>query len=308
MTISNELPPVVLDAATAVVSEVAPPRSRLRRRTGRTRIIVCSCIIGCYAVAAVIGPILLDYDPVKTRTLMRLQPPFSRLEDGSFALFGTDQVGQDVFAQMLLGARISLLVGGATLVLAGLIGVSVGMIAGFFGGWSDSVLMRLADIQLTFPSILLAIFIAAVLGPSVQNVILVLAISNWVTFARVNRSQVLSLKHREYVDAARTLGAGNRHLMLRTIFPGCLAPVMVVATVELGHVILAEASLSFLGLGVPTSVPSWGVTISNGRNYLSDAWWISTLPGIALAILVMTTGVLGDALRDRYDPRLRSAG
>lgn len=306
--VSDELASVVVDGGVAVDDEADAPSLAPQHRTGRMRIVVCLCIIGCYAVAAVIGPILLHFDPVKTRTSMRLQPPFSRLEDGSFALLGTDQVGQDVFAQMLLGARISLLVGIATLVLAGLIGVTVGMVAGFFGGWSDSLLMRLADIQLTFPSILLAIFIAAVLGPSVVNVILVLAISNWVTFARVNRSQVLSLKHREYVDAARTLGAGNRHLMLRTIFPGCLAPVMVVATVELGHVILAEASLSFLGLGVPTSVPSWGVTISNGRSYLSDAWWISTLPGIALALLVMTTGVLGDALRDRYDPRLRSAG
>jgi peptide/nickel transport system permease protein len=133
----------------------------------------------------------------------------------------------------------------------------------------------------------------------------VLAITNWVTFARVTRGQVLVLKNREYVDAARTLGAGDWHLVVKTIFPGVVAPAMVVATVELGHVILAEASLSFLGLGVPASVPSWGVTISNGRNYLGDAWWISTFPGIALASLVLTFGILGDALRDRFDPKLR---
>jgi peptide/nickel transport system permease protein len=309
VTLPDELPVVVDEAAAVVASPATPPTAtRAPRRRGTIRIVICCSIIACYAIGAVVGPILLDFDPVQTRTSMRLQPPLSRLEDGSFALFGTDQVGQDLFAQMLAGARISLLVGGATLVLAGLLGVTIGLVAGFFGGWSDSTLMRLADVQLTFPSILLAIFIAAVLGPSVVNVIIVLAISNWVTFARVNRSQVLSLKHREYVDAARTLNANNRHLMLRTIFPGCVAAMMVVATVELGHVILAEASLSFLGLGVPTDVPSWGTTISNGRNYLADAWWISTLPGIALAILVLTTGVLGDALRDRFDPRLRSAG
>jgi peptide/nickel transport system permease protein len=308
VTIASDSPSAAAELGSPLSLAVAPAPVRSKRTSGRFRIVACLVIVGTYAIAAVVGPWIMDFDPVQTRTSMRLEPPFSRLEDGSFALFGTDQVGQDVFAQMLLGARISLLVGGATLVLAGLLGVTMGMLAGYFGGWSDSVLMRVADIQLTFPSILLAIFIAAVLGPSVVNVILVLAISNWVTFARVNRSQVLSLKHREYVDAARTLGAGHRHLMLRTVLPGCLAPILVVATVELGHVILAEASLSFLGLGVPTSQPSWGTTISNGRNYLADAWWISTIPGIALAILVLTTGVLGDALRDHYDPRLRSAG
>lgn len=304
MTMTNDLVPA--DGPAAVALEPTGAATPRAGSTGRLRIWICGVIVGFYAVAATLGPIIIDYDPTRTRTGDRLQPPFSRLSDGTFALFGTDQVGQDILAQMLLGARISLMVGIATLLLAGLIGVTIGMLAGFFGGWVDSVLMRLADVQLTFPSILLAIFIAAVLGPSVVNVILVLAISNWVTFARVTRGQVLTLKNREYVDAARTLGAGKAHQMLRSILPGCMAPIVVVATVELGHVILAEASLSFLGLGVPTSVPSWGMTIANGRNYLGDAWWISTLPGIALALLVLTSGVLGDTLRDRFDPRLRS--
>jgi peptide/nickel transport system permease protein len=207
---------------------------------------------------------------------------------------------------MLQGARISIAVGLATLLLAGTIGVTVGIAAGYFGGWLDGVLMRLADIQLAFPSILLAIFIAALLGPSVVNVVIVLAVSNWVTFARVARGQALSTRRREFVDASRTLGAGTWRLIRRCILPASVAPVLVVATVEIGHVILAEASLSFLGLGTPASTPSWGVTIANGRNYLADAWWISTVPGIALAFLVISLGVLGDALRDRYDPRLRS--
>jgi peptide/nickel transport system permease protein len=284
----------------------AAPATAPARRPGTARIRFALAVIAVYVVAAVIGPVLLAYDSVVTHTADRLLPPFSHTGDGGLAVFGTDQVGQDLLAQMLQGARVSIAVGVATLLLAGLIGVSIGVVAGYFGGWLDSVLMRLADVQLTFPSILLAIFIAALLGPSVVNVVIVLAVSNWVTFARVVRSQVLTVRGREYVDATRTLGAGTWHVIRRCVLPACTAPVLVVATVELGHVILAEASLSFLGLGTPTSTPSWGVTIANGRNYLAEAWWIATIPGLGLAVLVVAFGVLGDALRDRYDPRLKS--
>ncbi|GAB2613036.1 ABC transporter permease [Kribbella endophytica] len=289
-------------------AELALPTVRTARKTraGNARIRFGLIVIAVYIVAAVAGPFLIGFDSVATRTADRLKPPGSRLSDGSLAIFGTDQVGQDLLAQMLQGARISIAVGLATLLLAGTIGVTVGIAAGYFGGWLDGVLMRLADIQLAFPSILLAIFIAALLGPSVVNVVIVLAVSNWVTFARVARGQALATRRREFVDASRTLGAGTWRLIRRCILPASVAPVLVVATVEIGHVILAEASLSFLGLGTPASTPSWGVTIANGRNYLADAWWISTVPGIALAFLVVSLGVLGDALRDRYDPRLRS--
>jgi peptide/nickel transport system permease protein len=290
----------------AAGSADAIPQAAQRAGVGTVRIYVCLAVITVYVLAAIFGPVIVKYDPVATRTQDRLKPPGSVLSDGSTAIFGTDQVGQDILAQMMQGARVSMTVGVSTLVLAGLIGVTIGLLAGFFGRWLDATLMRVADVQLTFPSILLAIFIAALLGPSVVNVVLVLAISNWVTFARVTRSQVLGTRNREFVDASRTLGAGSWHLIRRCVLPACIAPVLVVATVELGHVILAEASLSFLGLGTPASTPSWGVTISNGRNYLAHAWWISTIPGIALALLVLTFGLLGDALRDRYDPRLRS--
>jgi len=283
-----------------------PTATPATRRPGSTRIRFALSVVSVYVVAAIIGPVLLAYDSVVTHTADRLLPPGSRTSDGGLAVFGTDQVGQDLLAQMLQGARVSITVGVATLLLAGLIGVTVGVVAGWFGGWLDSVLMRVADVQLTFPSILLAIFIAALLGPSVVNVVIVLAVSNWVTFARVVRSQVLTVRGREYVDATRTLGAGTWHVVRRCILPACVAPVLVVATVELGHVILAEASLSFLGLGTPTSIPSWGVTIANGRNYLAEAWWIATIPGLALALLVVAFGVLGDALRDRFDPRMKS--
>jgi ABC-type dipeptide/oligopeptide/nickel transport systems, permease components len=282
------------------------PRLAPARDGGTRRLVVCLVIVIAYALLAIFGPVVTGYNPITTYVQDRLLPPGSLLSNGSVALLGTDQVGRDILGQVFMGARVSMVAGIATLLLAGLIGITVGLLAGYFGGILDSILMRIADIQLAFPSILLAILIAAILGPSFFNLILVLAIANWVVFARVTRSQVLALKNREYVDAARTLGARNLYLIVRTIFPGCVAPLLVVATVEIGHVIVAEASLSFLGLGTPASLPSWGLTISDGRDYLIDAWWISTFPGIALALLVLTLGVLGDTIRDRLDPKLRS--
>ncbi|GAA2080829.1 ABC transporter permease [Pseudolysinimonas kribbensis] len=271
------------------------------------RIVIPLLVIAIMAIGAVLVPILYHYDPLHTDLLVRLKPPGTVVSNGSVAILGTDQVGSDLFAEMMDGTRISLLVGAATLLIAGVVGVLLGLLAGYFGGWFDTVLMRIADVQLAFPSILLAILIASVLGQGVLNVIIVLSIANWVVFARVTRSQVMSLKGREYVEAARTLGAGHAHLIFRTLLPGCVAPILVIATVEFGQVILAEAALSFLGVGVPLGTPSLGSTISNGTQYLTTAWWISTLPGVALLILVLATGILGDALRDRFDPRLRSA-
>lgn len=280
-----------------------------RARTGvRVRIVVTLAVIGLVIVAAVVVPMLYGYDPVAANLIDRLKPPGSTLMDGSTAFLGTDPIGRDLVPDMMAGARVSLVVGAATLAISGVIGVLLGMLAGHFGGWIDTVLMRLADIQLAFPSILLAILMAAVLGQGVGNVIIVLSISNWVVFARVARSQVLALKNLEYVEAARTLGAGNWHLMFRTLLPGCVAPILVVTTTQFGQVVLAESSLSFLGVGVPIGVPSLGSTIHDGLQYLSaQGWWISTFPGVLLLVVVLAFGILGDALRDRFDPRLRSA-
>lgn len=282
-------------------------RARRARRGVAARITIPLVVIALFIIGAVIVPMLYHFDPLHTDVLLRLKAPGTTLPDGSFAIFGTDQVGQDLFAQMMMGARVSLTVGVCSLLFAGVFGVLTGLLAGHFGGWLDNVLMRIADVQLAFPAILLAILLASVLGSSLWNVIVVISITNWVVFARVTRSQVLTLRSREYVEAARTLGASHWHIITRTLLPGCLAPILVVATVEFGHVVLLEAALSFLGVGVPLGIPSLGTTISNGTAYLSTAWWISTLPGIALAALVLSTGVLGDALRDRFDPKLRSA-
>jgi peptide/nickel transport system permease protein len=271
------------------------------------RIVVPLVIIGLIIVGAIAVPILYGYDPLKVDLVSRLKPPGSVMSNGQVAILGTTQVGGDLFAEIMSGARISLLIGAATLLFAGAVGVLFGLLAAHFGGFADAALMRLADVQLAFPSILLAILIASVLGQGVGNIILVLSIASWVVFARVTRSQVLSLKNREFVEAAQTLGAGNAHLMFRTLLPGAVAPVIVVATTQFAQVILAEAALSFLGVGVPLGTPSLGSTIFNGTQYLTTAWWISTFPGILLVILMLCFGILGDALRDKFDPRLRSA-
>ncbi len=281
--------------------------ARRARRGVMLRIVIPLIVIALFIVGAIVIPMAYHFDPQHAELLMRLMPPGTVMPDGHTAILGTNQLGQDLFAEIMAGARISILIGAATLAISGVVGVLLGLLASHFGGWLDTTLMRLADIQLAFPSILLAILIASVLGQGVRNIIIVLSISSWVVFARVTRSQVLALKNREYVEAARTLGAGNWHLMIRTLLPGCLAPVTVVATTQFAQVILTEASLSFLGVGVPLGTPSLGSTIYNGTQYIASAWWISTFPGVALVILMLAFGILGDALRDKFDPRLRSA-
>lgn len=279
--------------------------ARMRQNTRRRylKLALWAVPVIFFIAAALVGPVLVEYNAVAVYISDRLEPPGATLSDGSRAWLGTDQVGRDVLAQTLQGARVSLLVGAATVLLAGFIGLIAGVIAGFQGGWIDTVLMRLADIQLAFPSILLAILIAAVLGPSVLNVILTLSLTRWVTFGRVARAATLSAKERDYVLAARASGADARRQLVRHIVPSTVAPLIVIATVEVGLVIIAEASLSFLGLGSPPEKPSWGRTVANGRDYLNNAWWISTMPGLALSLVVLSVGVFGDRLRDHLDPR-----
>jgi peptide/nickel transport system permease protein len=298
-------------AAEIVTETIAPNKAMLRARRSRRgvtiRMVVPIVVVGLIVIGAIVVPLIYNYDPLQANLVSRLKPPGTVMSDGQLAILGTDQIGSNLFPEIMSGARISLLIGAATLLISGIFGVLLGLVAGHFGKAVDTTLMRLADIQLAFPSILLAILIASVLGLGVWNLIIVLSIASWVVFARVTRSQVLSLKHREHVEAARALGAGNWHLMLRTLAPGTMAPVLVVATTQFAAVILAEASLSFLGVGVPLGTPSLGSTIFNGTQYLTTSWWISTFPGIVLVILMLCFGILGDALRDRFDPRLRSA-
>jgi len=281
--------------------------SRKREALSYRAVVVPGIILAIVALMAVIGPYIVQYDPFDVNPRQRLLPPGALLPDGSRAWLGTDGLGRDMIVLVVEGARVSLLVGIATIGVAGTIGSAIGMIAGYRGGVFDTIFMRLADIQLAFPSLLLAIFIAGFLGPSLPNVIFTLSLSRWVVFARVARAQTLAVRQREYVEASVALGANSFHLLRRCIIPACVSPLLVVATLELGLVIISEASLSFLGLGSPATSPSWGATIAAGRDYLDAAWWITTVPGVILSLVIVCVGLIGDHLRDRLDPYMRAA-
>jgi peptide/nickel transport system permease protein len=300
---SAATPPLATGAAATGVAVIRRPRARRVNRAWRS-VLLWTVPLVLYVLIALIGPAVIAYDPVTVRIGQRLKPPGTVLENGSRAWLGTDQVGRDMLAQIVRGARVSLLIGLATVVVAGIAGSLLGLVAGYFGKGLDNVIMRLADIQLAFPSILLAILIASVLGPSIANVIITLAFTRWVVFARVARATTLVTREREFVTATRASGAGTARIVLRHIAPALVAPFLVIATVEMGLVIIAEASLSFLGLGTNPSQPSWGLVIANGRDYLNTAWWIATLPGVALCLVVLGVGIFGDRLRDALDPRL----
>jgi peptide/nickel transport system permease protein len=251
------------------------------------------------AFMALLAPLVAPHDPTLQNTAMRLKPPGT-----PGYLLGTDPLGRDILSRIIYG-RISLIVGLASVVVAGGVGITLGTIAGYIGGKVDAVIMRLADLQLAIPFLVLALAIAAVLGPSLRNVILVLGISGWVTYARVARGQVLSVRGREFVEAARALGATNGRIIWRHVLPELWAPLIVIASLQVGSMILAEASLSFFGLGVPPSIPTWGRIAADGRDYVTTSWWVATLPGIAIFLTVLGINLLGDWLRDRMDPTLR---
>jgi peptide/nickel transport system permease protein len=281
---------------------IALPRPRVRAPS--RRLALAAIPIVAFTVIAVVGPLVVPYDHVDTNLLGRLKPPLTELRSG-IAWFGTDQTGRDLFGQVVHGARVSLIVGFATVFIAGILGALTGIVAGFRGGWLDELIMRVADIQLALPAFLLAILIAAVIGPSVTNVVITLALTRWVVFARVARGSTVTVREREFVDSARLLGASRWRLMRRHILPLAITPLLIVATTQFGLVILAEASLSFLGLGIPTNVPSWGQTIASGRDYVGTAWWIATMAGLVLALVTIGFGVFGDTLRDELDPRMK---
>jgi len=295
----------ILTESTAATLRGFNQRRTTRRVSKAWRSVFLTAIpLVIYVGIAAIGPLVIAYDPITVQITQRLKPPGTLLPNGQRAVLGTDQVGRDVLAQVVRGARVSLFISLTTVVVAGLAGSFLGLIAGYFGKGIDNALMRLADIQLAFPSILLAILIAAVLGPSIANVIITLSFTRWVVFARVARAATLVTKEREFVTATRASGAGTMRILVRHIAPALVAPFLVIATVEMGLVVIAEASLSFLGLGTNATQPSWGLVIANGRDYLNNAWWIATMPGIALSLVVLSVGVFGDRLRDALDPRL----
>ena len=261
-------------------------------------------VIAAVVVVAAFAPALAPSDPVKNRLLDRLTPPMWAQGGSARHPLGTDTLGRDVLSRLLHGARISLMVGLAAVLVAGVVGVGLGLVAGYRGGWADDLLMRLGDIQLAFPVLLLGVAVIAVLGASLANMILVLGASGWVTYARIARGETLSLKERDFVAAARALGAPASHVVARHLLPNVLPSLMVVTTFSVARTIIAEASLSFLGLGLPPPAPSWGAMLDEGRNYITTGWWLALFPGLAILLLVLAINLCGDWLRDALDPRM----
>ena len=292
----------------------APRETEFRRELRRAvRVMVearwpvlAMVILLATAIAAAFGPALAPFDPNRQNLVLRLADPMSSGPDGSVFWLGSDVLGRDVLTRLLYGARVSLLVGIAAIGVGGTIGIVAGLLSGYFGGWVDDLIMRLGDIQLAFPFILLAIMFLVVLGSGIWNLILVLGVGQWVTYARIVRADTLSLREKEFVEAARALGDSTASIIFRTILPNILAPLTVIASFNVASVILSEAALSFLGLGVPPSVPTWGSMLAESRDTLvANKWWLAVFPGVAIVLTVLSFNILGDWLRDFLDPRLR---
>jgi len=262
-------------------------------------------IIGLFVLAAIFANFLTPYSPTQPNLALRLLPPFW-VEGGQLAHpLGTDLLGRDMLTRIMYGARVSLTVAVAVILVAKTIGVVVGITAGYFGGWVDAALMRLADATLAFPGILFAIVLVVALGAGLWNVVLAISLLDWAGTSRVIRGEVLSLKNRDFVAQAKVAGCSPLRIMAVHLFPNIINTLIVLSTLQVGSVILAEASLSFLGAGVPAPAPAWGQMVSNGKAYLTTAWWLAFFPGMAIVLVVLAFNMLGDWLRDVLDPKMR---
>jgi peptide/nickel transport system permease protein len=291
--------------ADAVSLAAGGARAGTGARRTRRLVIAGGLFVLALVVVAAAAPWIAPQDPTRQSLRARLKAPTLEAADGRAHLLGTDHLGRDVLSRMLWGARVSLLVGFAAVGVGGLVGAGLGIVAGYRRGWADTIIMTLADAQLAFPFILLAIGIIAVLGPSFPTLVVVIGLSGWMSYARVLRSQVLVLRSREFVDAIHALGGSVPRVVGRHIVPNILSSLVVIATLELARSIVLEATLSFLGLGVQPPTPSWGGMIQEGREYLDSAWWISTSPGVLLMLTSLAVSRTGDWLRDLLDPTLR---
>lgn len=270
----------------------------------RNRLAMGSAVVVLlFVLMAMLAPWVAPQDPYATDLFRRLQPP-AWIEGGVWAFpLGCDALGRDILSRMIYGARISIFIGAAVILVATTIGILAGLAAGYLRGWVDVVISRLVDILLGFPYLIFAIGLMAMMGPGLWNIILALAYKEWVIPCRVVRGETLATRELEYVEAARALGASSRHIMLKEILPNILSPVIVVSTIRMAHVIILEASLSFLGLGVQPPTASWGSMVSDGRAFILEAWWVSTFPGVAILLLVLAINVASQGLRDAFDPR-----
>jgi len=256
-------------------------------------------LIGALLLLAVLGPLLAPYNPYNTDPINKLLAP------SKTHIFGTDSLGRDILTRVLYGARISATIALIVLVVSGMIGTLVGITAGYFGAGIDNILMRITDIFLAFPRLILAMAVAAALGSSLNNVVLAVAFTTWTIFARLARSQALAVKEADYVESARASGATNWRILFVHILPMCISPVIIQGTIAMGGIILTVAGLGFIGFGAQPPTPEWGVMVSDGRNYLPTAWWACVFPGFAIMFTVLGFNLLGDGVRDILDPRMR---
>ena len=256
---------------------------------------------------AIFASELAPFDPNKNNIMERVAPPLTLDKQGNMKyLIGSDALGRDSFSRLIFGAQVSLIVGFSAVLVGGILGTALGVYAGYYGKWIDDIIMRLADIQLAFPFILLAILFLVVLGEGLINLIIVLGIGQWVTYARIARAQTISQKEKEYVEAAKALGVNNFSIMFGSILPNIFAPLIVIASFNVASVILAEAALSFLGLGVPPQIPTWGAMLAESRDHIfAKRWWMPFFPGMAILLTVLAFNIVGDWLRDYLDPRLK---
>jgi peptide/nickel transport system permease protein len=266
---------------------------------------LCILVIATMVFMAVFAPLLAPYSPIDQTLRDKLLPPFW-LDGGSFKyVLGTDAFGRDILSRLIYGARISLLVAILALTAGGGVGLVIGIVAGYMGGLIESILMRLVDAAFTFPAILFALLLAVTLGQGLGTLVIAISLLLWASFARVIRGEVLALKQRDFVALAKVRGCSEPRIMLTHILPNVLNTFMVLVTLNVGVVVIAEASLSFLGAGIPPPTPTWGLMVSEGRGRIAEAWWVSLIPGLAITALVLSVNVFGDWLRDRLDPRLR---
>jgi peptide/nickel transport system permease protein len=277
----------------------------MSRWRGRLLVLVAGGVLTAIVLLALFADRVAPAGPNDQDIAARLRPP--AMVGGTWSRpFGTDELGRDVLSRLLYGGRVSLMVGLLAVAVSCPLGVVIGLASGFFGGWIDRMLMRLTDIQLAIPTILLAMALVTVLGPGVANLIITLSVTGWTIYARLIRGETLALRDRDFIEATRAAGAGQARIMFRHVLPNVVSPVIVVATFAVGSMVVLEATLSFLGIGVPLRVATWGSMLSSGRTYLKSAWWITAFPGLAIFVTVLAINALGDSMRDALDPRLRS--
>jgi len=301
MSTRIELGEIGAAAAAASVARGATWRRLMRLRWGVAAAVVLLLIIA----SAVLAPLIAPHDPLTVDIRHRLSPPAWMDRGTAEHLLGTDQVGRDLLARMIYGGRVSLVVGVAAVLISATIGVLFGLAAGYFGGNTDWTIMTLINVMLTFPFVLLALAVIAVLGPNLLNMVLVLGVAGWPIYARVVRAETLAIREREFVLAGRALGMSHARLVFRQIVPNLVSTIVVIATLQVAQVIILESFLSFLGLGVQPPTPAWGNMLGEGRVYMLNSWWIATFPGLAIFLTTLVINLMGNALRDWFDPHLK---